>query len=140
MNEEPLRIRPRLGPALRRALAGHCPNCGRGKLFASYLKQVDHCAVCGEAWGHIRSDDAAPWLTILIVGHIVVPIVLAAEMYGSMPEWLAMLLWSAFAGLLALAVLPRAKAVLMTIIWATRAPGSELEPGVAGPASSRPLA
>ncbi len=140
IDHEPQNVRPGIWVSMRRALAGRCPNCGHGKLFASYLKQVDRCVSCGEPWGHIRSDDAAPWLTILIVGHIVVPIVLAVEMYGSLPEWMAMLIWPAFAALLALAVLPRAKAVLMAIIWATRAPGSELEPDAAATAPSRPAA
>lgn len=119
--------RPGLWPALRRALARRCPNCGEGRLFATYLKQVDRCAACGEPYAHIRSDDAAPWLTILVVGHVVVPIVLAVETYGSLPEWAAMVLWPLLAVGLALWVLPRAKALLMTIIWFTRAPGSETE-------------
>ena len=43
---------------------GKCPNCGAGALFRSYLKQVDHCAVCGESYGKIHADDGPPWLTI----------------------------------------------------------------------------
>jgi uncharacterized protein (DUF983 family) len=34
---------------------------------------------CGEAYGHFRADDAPPWLTILVVGHITIPIILALE-------------------------------------------------------------
>jgi uncharacterized protein (DUF983 family) len=115
----------RLAIVIRRALMGRCPNCGQGKLFASYLKQVDSCAVCGEQYGHIRSDDAAPWLTILVVGHIAVPIVFAAERLTSWPIWVAMTVWPAFALALGLVVLPRAKAVLLSVIWAIQAPGSE---------------
>lgn len=117
--------RRRLGTVIRRALVGRCPNCGKGKLFASYLKQVDHCAVCGERYGHVRSDDAAPWLTILVVGHLTVPIVFVAERLTSWPTWVAMTVWPAFALALGLMVLPRAKAVLLSIIWAIQAPGSE---------------
>jgi len=47
--------RPPLWLAIRRGLACRCPNCGGGRLFASYLKQVDACAACGEPLGHIRS-------------------------------------------------------------------------------------
>lgn len=121
----PASDRPRLAIVIRRALIGRCPNCGQGKLFASYLKQVDSCAVCSERYGHIRSDDAAPWLTILVVGHIAVPIVFAAEKLTSWPIWVAMTVWPAFALVLGLVVLPRAKAVLLSIIWAIQAPGSE---------------
>ena len=121
----PANDRPGLAIVIRRALIGRCPNCGQGKLFASYLKQVDSCAACSERYGHIRSDDAAPWLTILVVGHIAVPIVFAVERLTSWPIWLAMTVWPAFALVLGLVVLPRAKAVLLSIIWAIQAPGSE---------------
>lgn len=104
---------------------GRCPNCGKGKLFRAYLKQVDQCAVCGELYGHIRSDDAAPWLTILIVGHIIVPVALSVESRSLLPNWLSMSLWPLLAVGLALIVLPRAKALFLTVIWSTRSPGSE---------------
>lgn len=119
--------RPRIGTVISRALLGRCPNCGRGKLFASYLKQVDRCPVCGEHYGHIRSDDAAPWLTILVVGHLLVPMIFAVERRASWPNWLSMTVWPLMALALTLAILPRAKAVFLSIIWATRAPGSERE-------------
>jgi uncharacterized protein (DUF983 family) len=38
-----------------------------------------------------------------------------------------MIIWPLFALALALVVLPRAKGLLLSIIWATRAPGSERE-------------
>ena len=122
---EKKRARQGLGIVVRRALLGRCPNCGKGKLFVSYLKQVDRCADCGERYGHIRSDDAAPWLTILIVGHITVPIVVTAERNLSWPYWLSAAVWPTFALVLALILLPRAKAVFLSLIWAFRAPGSE---------------
>ncbi len=77
--EAPGRARPGLGIAIRRALLRRCLNCGEAGLSASYLKQVERCAVCGERYGHLRSDDAAPRLTILVVGRIVMPLLLAVE-------------------------------------------------------------
>jgi uncharacterized protein (DUF983 family) len=119
--------RPDTWIAIGRGLAGRCPNCGKGRLFRSYLKPVDQCAVCGERLGHIRSDDAAPWLTILVVGHIVVPMALAFEMHTSWPDWVSMTLWPILALALAVVVLPRAKGLFVGLIWATGAPGSERE-------------
>ena len=117
--------RPKLGVAMWRGLFGRCPNCGRARLFASYLKQIERCAACGEQYRHIRSDDAAPWLTVLVVGHLLIPIVLAVESSVDWPSWISMTLWPALALGLALLVLPRAKGFLMSVIWATRSPGSE---------------
>ncbi|MEQ8166858.1 MAG: DUF983 domain-containing protein [Alphaproteobacteria bacterium] len=119
------RPRPGLFTAAGRALIGRCPNCGRGKLFRTYLKQVAHCEACSEQYSHIRSDDGAPWLTILIVGHIVVPLLLAVETRVTMPMWTSMTLWPTLALMLTFIVLPRAKGIFLSLIWSTRAPGSE---------------
>jgi len=118
-------LRPGLGQAMVRGLRGRCPSCGVGRLFARYLKPAQSCPACHEALGHIRSDDAAPWLTILVVGHIVVPLMLAVERVSTWPDWVGMTVWPLVALGLALVVLPRAKGFLMGIIWVTRAPGSE---------------
>ncbi len=95
-------------------------------MFVSYLKQVDRCAVCGEPYGHIRSDDVAPWLTVLTVGLIGAPIVVLVESHTDWPNWTSMTVWPLFGLLLALAILPRAKAITVSMIWFTRGPGSEL--------------
>jgi len=119
-------IRPPLGTAMGRGLRGYCPACGKGRLFARYLKQVEACPDCREPLGHLRSDDAAPWLTILVVGHIVVPLMLAVERDSPWPaDWVAMIFSPLVALALTLTILPRAKGLLLGIIWVTRAPGSE---------------
>jgi uncharacterized protein (DUF983 family) len=111
-----------LKTAAARALLGRCPCCGEGNLFRSYLKQVENCSVCGESFGQIRADDAAPWLTIILVGHVFLPLAFLVNV-DWMPVWAAMGMWSAcFAGL-SLAILPRAKGLFIAILWQTRAPG-----------------
>lgn len=116
---------PTLKTAILRGLAERCPNCGRGALFRAYLKPVDECSVCHEALGHIRADDGPAWLTILIVGHLVVPLVLIVEPHINWPEWLAFAIWSVFALSLVLLLLPRSKGVFIAAIWRTKGPGSE---------------
>lgn len=110
-----------------RGLRGRCPACGEGALFARFLKPVQSCATCGEPLGHVRSDDAAPWLTILVVGHIVVPVMLSVERVSRWPDWVAMTVWPLAALALTVVVLPRAKGFLLSVIWSTRAPGSETD-------------
>lgn len=117
--------RPSFPIAAWRALRRRCPNCGRAPLFASYLRQVDHCAACGEAYGHIRADDAPPWLTILIVGHVVLPLALAMGFLLTWPAWIGVVLWSTVAVGLSAVVLPRAKGFFLAAIWHLRSPGSE---------------
>ncbi len=117
--------RPSFPVAVWRAIRGRCPSCGRGRLFKSYLKQVDVCEACGEPFAHIRADDAPPWLTILVVGHLVVPAAVAVERFALWPTWLAMTVWPLLALALALIILPRAKGLFLAAIWLTRGPGSE---------------
>jgi uncharacterized protein (DUF983 family) len=111
-----------LKKAALRGLMGRCPHCGEGKLMWGYLKQVEACSVCGEKLGHIRADDAAPWATIILVGHIFLPFAFLVNV-DWMPTWAAMLMWSACFATIALAILPRAKALFIGILWQTRAPG-----------------
>ena len=109
----------------KRAILGRCPCCGKGQLFRAYLKQVDNCAACGESFGAIRADDAAPWLTIIIVGHIFIPLMLVVVAMSTIPTWASAVLWSCVFILLSLAILPRAKALFIAILWLTGAPGSK---------------
>ena len=127
---------PPLPTAIRRAVLGRCPNCGKGALYKSYLKQVDRCPVCGESYGQSHADDGPPWLTILLVGHVIVPLIFVVNSLALWPLWAEMSVWPALTALLALAVLPRAKGVFLAILWTTRAPGFE-KPNDAQPGETR---
>ena len=129
-----------LGPALRNGLRRRCPACGRGPLFAGYLRPVGCCGRCGEALGHIRADDFPPYIAILAAGHVVVPLLLLAEQSWAPPLWLQALVWPALAlalvwPALALALvaalLPVAKGGVLAAMWALGLTGEERqeEPG-----------
>lgn len=76
---EPAFERRPLGPALRCGLHGLCPACGEGAMFDGWLKVAPVCSVCGEELFHHRADDLPPYLTILVVGHVVVGTLLVVE-------------------------------------------------------------
>jgi uncharacterized protein (DUF983 family) len=69
--------------AMARGIAGHCPACGQAPAFRGYLKIVPECRACGAPLGTARADDAPPYFTILIVGHIVVPLMVLWERAGN---------------------------------------------------------
>lgn len=100
-----------------RGIIGRCPHCGEGKLFSRYLKQVDNCAVCTENLGNIRADDGPAWLTIMVVGHILAPLLLVVIPDSSVPDWLLLAGFTSFAFILAILVLPRAKGIFIGILW-----------------------
>ena len=61
---------------------------------------------CGEALHHHRADDAPPYFTIVIVGHVIVGLLLAVEMAYRPPLWLHAAIWLPLTVLLALLLLP----------------------------------
>jgi len=109
--------RPVFAALLRGAML-KCPACGAGAMFRRYLKVADHCGHCGEALHHQRADDAPPYFTIVIVGHIVVSLVLAVEMAYRPPLWLHAALWLPLTIILSLVLLPSIKSVLVALQWA----------------------
>jgi uncharacterized protein (DUF983 family) len=107
--------------AVMRGLRGRCPGCGQGRLFKSYLKQVDHCAECRENWSEVRADDGPPWLTIFVVGHMVVPLALAMSSDPAYGTGAILAVTLSLTLVLCGLVLPRAKGVFIGAIWALRA-------------------
>jgi uncharacterized protein (DUF983 family) len=79
---------PSLATCLGRGLRGRCPSCGTGHIFNGFLRVVQECEHCHVPLGLARADDAPPYFTILIVGHIVVPALLIMQKYDDPPMWL----------------------------------------------------
>ena len=114
-----------LALAMRRGFLGRCPNCGRTRLFQSYLEQVQSCPACGADFSSIRADDAAPWLTIIVVGHLFLPLIFFVNLGDLLPLWLVVTSWAVFFSGVALAFLPRAQGLFIGVLCVTHAPGSE---------------
>ncbi len=81
------------GEALSRGLRGRCPCCGEGRLFQGYLKLVPECSHCHAPLGEIRADDAPPYFTIFVTGHLLVPLLLWVEKAYEPPIWVHMVIW-----------------------------------------------
>ena len=120
--------------AMLRGLRETCPACGRGELYRAYLKTADACPACGEELHHHRADDAPPYFTIVIVGHIVVGGVLMLEQAYAPPTWVHYVLWLPMIVILSLVFLPRVKGALIGLQWALRMHGFGREPEEAGAA------
>jgi uncharacterized protein (DUF983 family) len=109
--------------AMMRGWRGLCPNCGEGRMFRAFLKVADHCPACGEALHHQRTDDAPAYFVILVVGHVVVPIVLAVETVYAPAYWVHAVLWLPLTLGLSLAILQPIKGALVALQWAMRMDG-----------------
>ena len=129
-----------LASAMRRGAELRCPACGRGRMFRAYLEVVHACGTCGEELHHHRADDAPPYFTIVLVGHMVVAGALALEQALAPPSWLHFVLWLPLTLALSLLMLPRIKGALVGLQWAHRMHGfgSGPDPASSALGSQRP--
>lgn len=105
-------------PAIVNGWKRKCPSCGNGPMLKGYLGVRKACPVCKEDFHHHRADDGPAYLTILIVGHLMAPLLLVAfEMWRPEP----LVLFTIFAiGTVALSLylLPRLKGAMIGFQWA----------------------
>jgi uncharacterized protein (DUF983 family) len=112
-----------LKQAMWRGFLCRCPNCGEGRLFRAYLKTHDNCAACGQDFHHHRADDLPAYLVIVIVGHIVVPLVLAVEQNFQPSYLLHLAVWLPLTLGMSLALLQPIKGAIVGLQWAVRMHG-----------------
>jgi uncharacterized protein (DUF983 family) len=112
-----------LGPAMRRGWARRCPSCGSGPLLRGYLTVRESCPVCGEALHHQRADDGPAYLTILIVGHLMAPLILFVFTKFRPDPLVLASVFSVGTVALSLYLLPRLKGALVALQWAKRMHG-----------------
>lgn len=72
----PREVAPPLVTTLARGLRNRCPACGEGHVLDGYLHVAPACTPCGAEFAQIRADDAPPYFTIVIMGHVLVPTLL----------------------------------------------------------------
>ena len=118
--------------AMGRGLRKRCPQCGRGALFSGYVKTRDACPSCGlDLTGH-RTDDAPPYVTVMIVGHLVIPVALAVRQVFEPPLWLQFAIWLPAIMIVTFWMLPLVKGAFVGLQWANRMhgfAGSDSDPG-----------
>ena len=117
---------PRRGLAWKRGFACRCPNCGKGHLYKSYLKLVDRCEECGEQLGHIRADDFPAYLTIAIVGHVVVGLMLLMVQFD-VSTAVGLTICLALTVGMSLWLLPRIKGLVAAHLWRLKIPSGSVE-------------
>lgn len=112
-----------LGAALRRGWRRRCPNCGAGPMMTGYLSVRQSCAVCGEDLHHHRADDGPAYLTILIVGHLMAPLLLASFVHWRPEPMVMIAVFGVGVVALSLYLLPRLKGAMVAFQWAKRMHG-----------------
>ena len=106
-----------LASALRRGLRGRCPACGEARLFGRFLKPLA-CPACGQDWTLARADDFPAYLAVLVTGHLLVPIVVEANIHLSLPTLFQMIAWPGLAAAIALLLIQPLKGFVIGLLWA----------------------
>ncbi|QUD86185.1 DUF983 domain-containing protein [Phenylobacterium montanum] len=110
--------KPNLWRGMARGFAGKCPHCGQGRLFRAYLKVESPCAACGHDNGQYPADDAPPYFTILILGHVVIAPLVVLPVIWTLNPVLVLAVALPTVGALALILLPRVKGAVVGLHWA----------------------
>ncbi len=107
---------------LARGFRRRCPNCGEGRLFKGYLAVQPRCVACGHDNAQYRADDAAPYFTILVIGHLVIGPLLVFPFILTAPIGLVLGTTLPALAVVTLALLPVIKGAVIGGLWAVRAP------------------
>ena len=113
---------------LGRGLRRRCPNCGQGRLFDGYLRVRPVCDACGHDNDRYPADDAPPYFTILLVGHLVVAPMLMLEAVIETPMWVTLAVACPLVLGVTLLLLPYVKGGVIGACWAFRILREEPEP------------
>ena len=83
----------RPGLPILTGLAGRCPGCGKGHLFAGFLTLRPRCEACGLDYSFADAGDGPAVFVILFAGFIVVGLALLVEILYQPPYWVHAALW-----------------------------------------------
>ena len=106
--------------AIVKGVKCRCPKCGEGRLFGKWLKVTPECSHCGEELFHERAQDFPPYITITIVGHIVVTLLLIVEANIELSMTTHLMIWIPLAFALSLAMMQPVKGGVVGMQWALR--------------------
>jgi len=117
-----MKIMPEIVHPLRQSVArglhGDCPACGKGRIFWRYLKVNGRCDSCDHELARYPADDGPAYLTILLVGHLLVaPLLFFPIVWESSPAYSLPLIMIPLAGL-TLLILPRVKGGWIGMMYA----------------------
>lgn len=87
-------------------------------MLEGYLKVRRTCAACGEALHHHKADDFPAYVTILLVGKLLVAGMISVEFAWAPPAWVHWAIWPAMTVGLSLWLLPRVKGAIVGMQWA----------------------
>ena len=103
---------------ISRGFSRKCPQCGEGRIFARYMTNHEQCSVCDLYFSGHRADYPPPYFTIMIVGHVIIPLALAVKQIFEPSLGMQFLIWIPVLTVSTYYFLPRSKGALIGLQWA----------------------
>ena len=110
-------------------VAGRCPRCGDGPLFAGFINVAPRCEVCGLDYGFADAGDGPAVFVILIAGFLVVGLAVVVEFVWRPPYWLHAILWIPLVLAVTLGLLRPLKGLLVALQFHHKAAEGRIDRG-----------
>jgi uncharacterized protein (DUF983 family) len=109
------------------AFRGRCPNCGKGRLFKTFLGFAPRCEACGVSFAAADVGDGAAVFVMFIVGAVVVPLAFILQFAFAWTTLAILFTTFTVAIALSLALLRPAKALLFALQFRHKAAEGRLK-------------
>ena len=103
--------------AVWRGMRFTCPRCGDAPLFAHFLKPMPICPGCGQDWSRQRADDFPAYISMLVTGHLLAPLIIGLELAFAPPVGVLAALVVPLAMMFMLGLLQPAKGGVIAMQW-----------------------
>jgi uncharacterized protein (DUF983 family) len=103
--------------AMARGARSRCPRCKEAKLFLRFLKPRARCPLCGQDWTHQQADDFPAYVSILITGHLMAPLIIALVRDAELSVAALVAIVLPVAMMLMIGLLQPAKGAIIALQW-----------------------
>lgn len=116
-----------LAPSIVAGVAGRCPRCAQGRLFAGFVKLASHCGVCGLDYSFADAGDGPAVFVALLGGFIVLGAALWTEIAFQPSMWVYIAVFLPLTAIVCLGLLRPFKGVLIALQYRNKAEPGRLE-------------
>ena len=108
-------------------LAGRCPRCGQGRLFAGFIDLAPRCDICGLDFTFADAGDGPAVFVTLFAGFIVLGAALWTELTYEPPFWVHLAVFMPLTLIVCLGMLRPLKGLLIALQYRNKAEQGRLE-------------
>lgn len=119
--ETPAAVPSPHAPLLPAVFAARCPRCGKGPLYAGWIRFAETCSTCGLDFRQFNVGDGPAAFLIMIVGGVITALALTLQLSVEPPFWVHILLWVPLTTIAVVYCLRLSKAALVILEYRNQA-------------------